>query len=323
MMWAKFFMQRVLVIGGVAVVLMLLSGSHAEAGGRVFRAWTTLMMSFERVCGDGVRFGMANTGPHTYRIVFVPRGQGIPTANSTVYGEVSGVELKKIEGNTFANPYCMPVPINTNSSSFVIKYCDGTIVAYFDTYPEPNMGALLDVYVYILDFGGYVPYGGEGSNVFPVLVPYLGWDGLNVSDCYVDELDAAIVQTETGTAAKTISEDLVFQVNAHDPNWGTSDGEGISRVHLEMTNADGATVNVKDEYHSPFCLREKDGACASWNFAEHDYLWPNGLPIVEGSYIMTATAYGSEGRNRVETKEVEIQFAPRWEGSLYLPNVIR
>ena len=69
------FVRRLIVVGAAALFMLLLSGSQTEAGGRPMRAWTRLMFGFERVCKDGMRLAMADTDRHTYKLVFVEKGQ--------------------------------------------------------------------------------------------------------------------------------------------------------------------------------------------------------------------------------------------------------
>jgi alpha-tubulin suppressor-like RCC1 family protein len=298
---------RLLVVGSVAIVFMLLAGSHAEAGGTRFRAWNRLMFSIERVCRDGIRLGMADSDRHEYKLVFVPKGVPVDNYSQRV-GERQSIRLYPKTGGEFPNPFCQPTPVNVDENGvklFDVNYCDGTeFVPWSRTL---DVGQALDLYVYSKDTrGNYQPYGGSGSTVFPLKTPWKGLDGLVVADCAVDDFAVGIVQTGTGTAAPVVTDALVYQASAHDPNWGVDDGLGITYTQMALGNPGGFMVNVLDKA-APYCLFGGQGPCQSWDFAEQGYRWPNGRPIVAATYGMTVTATRHDGGSKTIVMAIEVQ----------------
>ena len=118
-----------------------------------------------------------------------------------------------------------------------------------------------------------------------------------------------IVQTGPGTTSGLVSEALVFQVLAYDQAVGSQDGDGIANVDLSILDQNGEVVYERRENNAAYCaFSGGEPDCNVWNFADHNYRWPdNGPPVVEGIYTLQAVAYGRNGGSvRVET-QVEIQ----------------
>ncbi len=154
------WIPRSMVVGAAAFIVLLLSSSQATAGSRTFRAWTKLMLSFEQVCKDGMRFGMADSDRYTYKVEIRKKGESSPL------GAVSGLSLEQrtSENDNFSNRYCDPTPVNPNSDSFVMLYCGGT---YSITWNQPLTETQeIDLYVYKRNTNG--TYSSYDFNVFPL-----------------------------------------------------------------------------------------------------------------------------------------------------------
>lgn len=313
MIAAAFTVRRLVLVGAIAFTLLLVSGSDAQAGGRAFRAWTEFMTAIERVCKDGIRLGIADTYGHKHALVFVIEGQGEPTLTSPRVGGKEEIVLDEKEPDgpdgSFPNVYCTPVPENSNG--FDVNFCKGTIPVLWNR--QLAVGDRLDLYVYRFDENNdeYVQH---DDNTFP-----LG-DDLVVSDCTVDDIETGVVQTGPNTTATTVSKALVFQARAFDPNWGSSDGDGIKNVQMSLVQPNGTTVYERTEFGPAYCLFGGNNPCVTWVFEDHGNRWPNGQPIQSGRLLLRATANRHDGGSETVTAEVDIRLPGR---SLYLPFIQR
>lgn len=114
-----------------------------------------------------------------------------------------------------------------------------------------------------------------------------------------------LLQTGPGTDAATVSETLVFQLEAYvGPRY--SDGQDIDNVDMSLIGPDGAIVRQKTENGQPYCLFGGGNPCPVWNFADNDYQWPDGQPIQNGAHTLRAVVNTTDGRS--ETVEFSIQI---------------
>jgi hypothetical protein len=94
------------------------------------------------------------------------------------------------------------------------------------------------------------------------------------------------LRPENVTIPPVFRDRLVFQIQAYDTRAGFSDGDGIESVDITITqDEDGEIVHHRTEQTAGYCAfggGEPD--CIIWVFAEHDYKWPNGRPIINGTH---------------------------------------
>lgn len=129
-------------------------------------------------------------------------------------------------------------------------------------------------------------------------------------------LVATIVRPEEGEYQPATAE-LVFQVQAYDPSVGQRDGEGIAYVDMRILNSDGVAVHQRTERNAGYCVfggGEPD--CNVWVFAENDYRWPNGEPILSDEYTLEATVYARSGHTATVRTRVRIQLGAALEDFL-------
>ncbi len=121
-------------------------------------------------------------------------------------------------------------------------------------------------------------------------------------------LAVTIVRPKEGEDQPATTE-LVFQAQTYDPSIGRRDGDGIAYVDMRILNSDGVEVHQRTERNAGYCAfggGEPD--CNVWGFAEHDYRWPNGEPIVSDDYTLEATAYARSGRTATVRTRIRIQL---------------
>jgi hypothetical protein len=81
----------------------------------------------------------------------------------------------------------------------------------------------------------------------------------------------------------------VFQVEVFDDDVGTQDGDGIKNVTFTIQNKRGTLVHERTENHAGYCVfGGGEPECNVWVFADHDYRWPDGEPIANGTYDVNA-----------------------------------
>jgi len=88
----------------------------------------------------------------------------------------------------------------------------------------------------------------------------------------------------------------VFRVEVFDDDVGYTDGDGIKNVTFKITDPGGNPVHERTENQAGYCVfggGEPD--CNVWVFAEHDYRWPDGAPIVNGTYSVEAVINPENG----------------------------
>ncbi len=120
-------------------------------------------------------------------------------------------------------------------------------------------------------------------------------------------LVVAIVRPKEGESHPATAE-LVFQVQAYDPAVGQRDGDGIAYVDMRILNSDGVEVHQRTERNAGYCaFGGGEPNCNVWAFAQHDYRWPNGEPIVSDMYTLMATVYAESGRTVTVQTTIRIQ----------------
>ncbi len=130
----------------------------------------------------------------------------------------------------------------------------------------------------------------EGATLPPAGVPTL-----RLAQIGPNSLDTAVTQA------------MVFQVEAFDPQVGGYDGAGIDRVEMAILDGRGQVVHQQTERRSGYCaFGGGDPDCNVWDFQAQGRRWPNGSSIQAGSYVLQATAFAQQGGQ--QTLEVTIQI---------------
>lgn len=121
-------------------------------------------------------------------------------------------------------------------------------------------------------------------------------------------LSAVIALPEPGDI--TLSDRAYFRVTAFDPAIGSSDGAGIDHVDmLIIENPSGQTVHEQTERAAGYCAfggGEPD--CNEWFYADNNFQWPNGRPIVSGTYILRAVVFAQSGQTATVETTVDIRL---------------
>lgn len=152
-------------------------------------------------------------------------------------------------------------------------------------------------------------YSGAGSGFCETL--------LNIEDCTINPwLVADIAQIGPQNTTRVVTDALVFEVRAYDPQMGTNNGDGIGRVEMQIVDpASGAVVYAIErstptspEMRVAYCAFSED--CTPWAFSAHGYTWPNGEPIENGVYLLRAIASTSDETRRAVQAQIEIDAPP-------------
>lgn len=74
-----------------------------------------------------------------------------------------------------------------------------------------------------------------------------------------------------------------------------NDGDGIDHVHISITRDEGDNqqeLHSRDETTDAYCsFGGGEPDCELWDFGAHDNQWPNGTPLQNGRYKVTATIF--------------------------------
>jgi hypothetical protein len=121
-------------------------------------------------------------------------------------------------------------------------------------------------------------------------------------------LVANFVQIGPGNTDSVVTDALVFQVEAYDPNVGTSDGDGIRNVDLWIYGPDGEIVYQRTESTAGYCaFSGGEPDCLVLDLHNNGY-WPNGGPPIQGGvHRLQATVHARDGRDTTIESEVTIQ----------------
>jgi hypothetical protein len=121
------------------------------------------------------------------------------------------------------------------------------------------------------------------------------------------ELVAAIAQTGPNTTNTTVNGALAFQVEAYDPDRGTSDGAGIDSVDLQIFK-NGQKVHERTERSAGYCaFSGGEPDCRIWVFADRKNQWPNDRPIEFGPHLLRAQINAKNGQKKVIELQVDLQ----------------
>ena len=107
----------------------------------------------------------------------------------------------------------------------------------------------------------------------------------------------------------TVTQALVFQVEAFDPGAGSYDGAGIDRVEMAILDESGQVVHQQTERHAGYCaFGGGDPDCNVWDFQAQGRRWPDGTPIQPGRYTLRATAFTLQGGQGSLEHAIQIQW---------------
>lgn len=121
-----------------------------------------------------------------------------------------------------------------------------------------------------------------------------------------EELVANLVQTGPHNTDLTLSDTLVFQVEAYDPAVGNADGDGIQKVDFWIDGPNGRTVYRRTENNAHYCaFSGGEPDCTLFDLRSNDH-WPDGPEIQNGSYTLHWRAYAKDGREIEGSQEIEI-----------------
>ncbi|MFN8488258.1 MAG: hypothetical protein U0350_11735 [Caldilineaceae bacterium] len=126
------------------------------------------------------------------------------------------------------------------------------------------------------------------------------------------DLFAQIVQTASNSTDTTLTHDLVFQVEAHDPSVGNHDGDGIDQLDLDIFGPNNKRVYHHTESTAHYCaFGGGEPNCNEFEFAQNNHHWPNnGAEIRNGQYRLVATVHAKDGRSKTIELKVQIQGMP-------------
>ena len=130
-------------------------------------------------------------------------------------------------------------------------------------------------------------------------------EGAPEIDTGSQQITAEIVQVGPNSDADVVYDALVFQVFASTN--GSDDGAGIDRVDMRIIGPYGE-IYQRTEQNAAYCaFSGGEPECNLWDFAEHNYQWPNGDPIEPGNYALRATVYADDGSSIIVEKSIQIQ----------------
>lgn len=147
---------------------------------------------------------------------------------------------------------------------------------------------------------------GTWSSPFIIDNPNLPRCGAAVSRA---DLVARIAQTGPGTVDSTITDALVFQVEAFDPNRGARDGDGIRNVELRIFDANQREVYQRTENRAAYCaFAGGEPDCNIWFFADNSDAWPSGEAVRYGEpHLLRGVVHAEDGRSVVVEMQIIIE----------------
>jgi hypothetical protein len=104
----------------------------------------------------------------------------------------------------------------------------------------------------------------------------------------------------------TVSNALVFQVEAYAPDVGNSDGDGIKNIDLWIDGPDGKRVYRRTENNAHYCAfggGEPD--CTVFDLGRNDH-WPDGPEIQAGLHTLRWRVNAKDGRQVEGAQRIEI-----------------
>lgn len=121
-------------------------------------------------------------------------------------------------------------------------------------------------------------------------------------------LVANIAQTGINNTDFEVSDTLIFQVEAYDPNVGNTDGDGIDHMDLDIFTQTNQRVYHRTEKNARYCAFGDDGGdCNPFNFTTGETRWSqNGPRVQSGLYHLRATVYAQDRRKKTVDMAIEL-----------------
>ncbi len=126
-----------------------------------------------------------------------------------------------------------------------------------------------------------------------------------------------VLQIGPGSTSDVVTDALVFQVEAFHSHVtpvapvepGSLDGGYIDHVDLRVLDEQQNVVYEHTELNAHYCLfGGGEPNCEVWRFADHNYQWPNGQPVVNGNYDLQATGVTLDQKTNTIDTFVQIQL---------------
>ena len=134
---------------------------------------------------------------------------------------------------------------------------------------------------------------------------------LQATQTYVASLPTPVVKvTQIGpdSLSPQIQTSLVFQVVAYDPTQGSVDGDGIISVDMTVFDDNGNPVHQRLERNASYCaFGGGEPSCNPFVFADQDYRWSSGAPILSGNYVLQAQAIAASGSTALLVSRIRIE----------------
>ncbi len=171
--------------------------------------------------------------------------------------------------------------------------------------------------------GTYTLLWNETVPITPLIACYSGARSgfcntvVEIDDCLINPwlvIDIAQIGPQNGT--RIVTDSLVFEVRAYDPDVGTNNGDGIAQVTMQVIDpVNGSAVytaehdaSVLPEAGVQYCALSPD--CAPWVFSQHNATWPNGAPVENGTYWLRAMVSTPDNTRKVVQTEIQIDAPP-------------
>lgn len=120
------------------------------------------------------------------------------------------------------------------------------------------------------------------------------------------DLVVNLVQIGPGNLDTFISDALVFQVEAFNPDDGGADGDGIQNVDLWIYGPDGNEVYHRTENNAHYCaFAGGEPECNAFDLQGNDQ-WPDGPTIEGGFHTLRWRANAKDGRQVEGSVDIEI-----------------
>jgi formylglycine-generating enzyme required for sulfatase activity len=148
---------------------------------------------------------------------------------------------------------------------------------------------------------------------------------LDIDDCHINPwLVVNIAQIGPQATTRRITDALVYEVRAYDPEVGTENGDGIATVEMKILDLEEGTEVYSSERLSGlsaetgvvYCAFSEE--CEPWVFSQNNYSWPDGEPVRSGRYLLRATVSTPDNTRMVAQTEIEVEVPPNLD-TVYVP----
>ena len=140
---------------------------------------------------------------------------------------------------------------------------------------------------------------------------------VDIQDCDINPwLVADVAQIGVENTTRSVTDTLVFEARAYDPDVGADNGDGIARTEMQIIDmATGEQVHAVVHTNAIPMLGNKatcafSSDCGPWVFSQHNYTWPSGEPVTGGSYLLRATISTPDDTRKVIQTQIELNTPP-------------